>query len=327
MKTQCILWLATLAALPFLLAQPAYMNYQGRLTDDQGRPLVNGLYDVHFRIYDAASGGNLVWGPFSCDGGTDLGHRAKATLVDGRFNVILGPADTEGRSLTIAFQGPNRFVEIRVGAGPAILPRQQFLSAPYALQSTRAQVADIATNLIQSLLDDLVPAGTIVAFGGPTNLVPRGWLWCDGRHLTNIHYRRLYAAIGTAWGNGTYDRSFQTNHHPQPPGTFNLLDLHGVFLRGVHADQTVSDRWGDPDAGNRIGSRWGANQGNQVGTMQTNQIQTHTHSYNTFEWTGTDVRLFDTDDSAGAYAPRTTGAMGGLETRPKNAYVNYIIKY
>jgi microcystin-dependent protein len=331
---RCLIWLATLAALPSVLAQPAYMNYQGRLTDDQGRPLANGLYTVEFAIYDTVSGTNLVWGPFLCDGGTASGHTAMANLVEGRFNVILGPNDTAGGSLTNAFLAAERFVEISVNNGPPIQPRQQFLSAPYALQSQRAQVADIATSLVQELADALCPPGTIVAFGGPTNNLPRGWLLCDGSAVNSNAYPRLYAAIGRAWGDGTQAKDGMPI---TPPSTyhFNLPDLRGLFLRGQTLERQgtnaapqilANNAWGDPDWASRTASRAGGNAGNLVGSVQTNQILAHTHSYlNDYATTG--------DDGSSAWYERydshyeETLPTGGKETRPKNAYVNYMIKY
>src|SRR3989344_5761697 len=41
-------------------AIPPMMNFQGRLTDSGGNPR-NGNFDMAFRIYDASSGGNLLW--------------------------------------------------------------------------------------------------------------------------------------------------------------------------------------------------------------------------------------------------------------------------
>ena len=133
-KTLSIMLLVTSLAAT-ACAQPALINYQGRLLDAAGQPLANGNYKLEFNIYPSAAGGELVWGPFICDDGTGSGHAPKTVVANGRFNVILGPMDTAGRSLANAFSSPERFVEIKVNDGDPIQPRQQFLSAPYALQS------------------------------------------------------------------------------------------------------------------------------------------------------------------------------------------------
>lgn len=51
----------------------------------------------------------------------------------------------------------------------------------------------------------LVPAGTIVEFGGSTP--PDGWLECDGATYNQDKYPDLYGAIGTFYGGGvgTFD--------------------------------------------------------------------------------------------------------------------------
>ena len=55
--------LALLLLIPGLSpAAPAFLNYQGRLVDSAGNPLV-GLQSITFRIYDAAAAGAMIWGP------------------------------------------------------------------------------------------------------------------------------------------------------------------------------------------------------------------------------------------------------------------------
>src|SRR5688500_3232294 len=132
-----LLVMAGALVLP-LSAQPEYINYQGRLNDAAGQPLATGNYTLEFRIYDDPVGAetiNLVWGPFILDGVTGAGHGAAVSVVNGRFNVILGPEDIASRSIRAAFAGEHRFLEIRVNSGAPILPRQQFLSTPYAIKA------------------------------------------------------------------------------------------------------------------------------------------------------------------------------------------------
>ena len=131
MKT--LLRLALCAALlATAQAQPAYMNYQGKLTDNNGQPLPgSGTNLLEFNIYTAATGGSPVWGPFLCDGLVATGHTARTIVSSGRFNVILGPTDTTSRPIQAVFTNSTLFLDIKVN-GPSISPRQQFLSAPYA---------------------------------------------------------------------------------------------------------------------------------------------------------------------------------------------------
>ncbi|HOW96704.1 MAG TPA: hypothetical protein P5567_09315 [Kiritimatiellia bacterium] len=115
---------------------PAVINYQGRLYDPSlggtGGPLT-GVQQIEFRIYDNITGGTLIWGrqfPVSC---TDQGV----------FNVLLNDGGTwlagATNHLPSVFLGSDRFLELTVvGHGSAISPRQQLVSAPYALQAAHA---------------------------------------------------------------------------------------------------------------------------------------------------------------------------------------------
>lgn len=127
------------ALLTTASAQPSYLNYQGRLTDNNGQPLSSsGTNILEFNIYNAATAGTLIWGPFLCDGTAGPGHAAKTIVSSGRFNVILGPSDTTSRSITNVFTNDIVYLEIRANNGTPIQPRQQFLTAPYAFEATHA---------------------------------------------------------------------------------------------------------------------------------------------------------------------------------------------
>lgn len=122
---------------------PALINYQGQLTDALGAPLPTADYVLRFDVYDAATGGVRHWGPQIFDGSTGPGHGAKVPAVQGYFNVMLGPVDTASppRPLTDAFSATNRYVEVTVVGIGTISPRQQVLSAPFALVAEQARTA------------------------------------------------------------------------------------------------------------------------------------------------------------------------------------------
>ncbi|MHC1768187.1 MAG: hypothetical protein AB9869_28600 [Verrucomicrobiia bacterium] len=105
--------------------------------DASGTPLANGDYELSFRIYDAAENGMLTWGPQTFNGQVGTGLGPRIPVVQGRFNVILGPSDTAGNSLSTAFANAPRYLEIKVASNNPIAPRQQILSAPYALNAEK----------------------------------------------------------------------------------------------------------------------------------------------------------------------------------------------
>ena len=151
-----------------------------------------------------------------------------------------------------------------------------------------------------------IPVGTMLPFAGAT--VPAGYLLCDGSSVSRITYASLFTALGTAWGSASGT-------------TFNLPDMRGRFMRGV--DGAANN---DPDKVARTASNTGGNTGNAVGSVQADDFKIHSHGIpvNTSMGAGT-----GSDTSTGALtSTNTTDTAGGsMETRPKNANVNFIIKY
>ena len=196
--------------------------------------------------------------------------------------------------------------------------------------------ADFSTGL---QADSVIPAGAVMPFAGA--VLPAGWLWCDGTSKAiSGTYNRLFQAIGYAHG-GVGGISF------------NVPDYRGRFLRGVDGGAGL-----DPDRNSRTAMNPNGNQGNAVGSIQSDAFQGHFHSLNdpghNHEFradgggpnAGFTVALkvdggggYQTVNRWGNVASTTgisvrdaaTGNHGSInvssETRPENAYVNYIIKY
>ncbi len=95
------------------------VNYQGRLADNAGIPL-DGTYGMSFSLWDAATDGNVVWGPES--------HTA-VPVNGGLFSVGLG-SNTQGGIPTTTWNG-DRYLEITVG-GETLSPRELIRSVPIA---------------------------------------------------------------------------------------------------------------------------------------------------------------------------------------------------
>lgn len=168
--------------------------------------------------------------------------------------------------------------------------------------------------------NNCVPVGTIMAFGGENT--PPGFLLCNGQSLSKDSYPALFAAIGTSWGgNGT--------------PIFYLPDLRGIFLRGWSNGSN-----NDPDRSTRYPIQVGGASADNVGSYQYDTFQGHAHG------PGANFQSFSgkignpTENSGGAGSQlggsTSTGEAVtssfdtirvGNETRPKNAYVKYIIKF
>src|ERR1051325_5305892 len=107
-----VLTVTILSASIFAQHVPELINYQGKLTDDLGQPLATADYTLSFSIYDAPQGGTLKWGPQLFDGLSGPGHGLRVPVVQGHFNVVLGPIDVDNKGIAAAFTDPTRYFEL-----------------------------------------------------------------------------------------------------------------------------------------------------------------------------------------------------------------------
>lgn len=169
-----------------------------------------------------------------------------------------------------------------------------------------ATLTDLSVTRSKIEAAERIPTGCIQSYVGAS--APTGWLLCHGGTVSRTTYADLYAVIGDKFGEG--DGST----------TFDLPDLRGRFLRGW--DNSAGN---DPDSGSRtaIDGNSGASTGDNIGSYQSDQFKSHTHSLNA----GTAQAVLTPGGNNIPTLPSTSGAAGGNETRPVNVYVNYIIKY
>lgn len=133
------------AALAVVPVPPDQVAYSGVLAS-------SGPVDLAARIYDAPSGGTLIFKQ-SFTG---------VVLTDGHFTVNLGPSgeptDAPANPLTTSLRaalagdlaaGPGRFVEITVNADPP-LARVQLVLVPHALRADHALTAGVATQALDT---------------------------------------------------------------------------------------------------------------------------------------------------------------------------------
>jgi hypothetical protein len=153
---------------------------------------------------------------------------------------------------------------------------------------------------------------------------------CDGSALDSKDpkYIALFSAIGQSWGNGS--TSSPGARQPAIPGKtdFNAPDLRGYFLRG--RDPGGLDR--DPDSTDRKRTSLlqGGATGNDVGSYEADAFERHQHGLK-LELASGEWHSYITNDWASITkknpAADTELAGKSSETRPKNAAVNYYIKY
>jgi microcystin-dependent protein len=206
------------------------------------------------------------------------------------------------------------------------------VSAPSLSATTMSVTAVMAANMTASLLTATTVSGTSITasafFGDGSHLTglfnlpvgtilpyassstPPGYLECNGASYSTSTFPNLYSAIGCTWGcSGS---------------NFNIPDLRGVFPRGWNHSITTTTYTGDYDAVSRSTISTGGNSGDKVGSYEADQFASHTHTYYSPSTGGNAGQ----GASSGSWGAATqTGGAGGNETRPKNAFVMYIIKY
>lgn len=118
-------------AYPLVAQMPRTISYQGLLTQANGEPIVDGTYELVTRLFNAESGGTLLW---------EENHTT--AVRRGLFSVYLG----EQVPLTSVDMSQRMFLETAIVGGP-VFPRTRLAMVPMAM---RAMLADSAKGLTQT---------------------------------------------------------------------------------------------------------------------------------------------------------------------------------
>ncbi len=115
----CLFTINTTAQIPRII------SYQGIITEPDGTPKPDGLYNLTLSIYEQANGGTSIW--FTTE---------TVNLKSGLFHIYLGSS----KPLTLNFDRPY-WLGIRISNEPELTPRLPFSASPYSISSIYADTA------------------------------------------------------------------------------------------------------------------------------------------------------------------------------------------
>ena len=175
------------------------------------------------------------------------------------------------------------------------------------------ETTDFGANWPINITGSAGPIGHVAAYAG--NVVPLGYLECNGAAVSRTTYVSLFGVCGILYGAG------------DSTTTFNLPDLRGYFVRGWAGG-------GGVDVGRVLGSTQADLVGpiTDPGHKHTDAGHTHpTNAGGSFSVAaGGDYTLVagatNTGSGVADIQSSVTGITGGAETRPKNVAMMYIIK-
>lgn len=181
----------------------------------------------------------------------------------------------------------------------------QIIAGVPAMKIKGNKVLEINDILFENLL---LPSGSVIEYAGDT--APNGWLICDGSAISRQKYSKLFEVIGTTYGSGDGD------------STFNLPNLKGKIPVGLNSD----------DSDFNILGKTG---GEKTHILKSNEMPSHNHRQTvTASRTGSGStyvswnanNLFGNTDTA---ARNTLNTGGGEAHNNLQPYIvlNYIIKY
>jgi microcystin-dependent protein len=233
------------------------------------------------------------------DAKTDLGHtHTESDITDLQAYALIGHTHVEADITDLQ----NYALVGHTHVEADILDLQAYLlDAPGSIGADDEYYARRNGNW-ESISTAAGTVGEIVAW--PHEDIPQDFLACDGQSYNAVTFAALFAVIGYRYGGSG--------------ANFNVPDLRGEFIRGW-----ANGSGNDPDRASRTDSGDGT-VGDFVGTKQDGEFASHQHN----------TTIGKTASSTGAggasgqpAAGVNTTSAGGSETRPRNVYMQYIIRY
>lgn len=173
-------------------AIPQMINFQGRLTDDEGQP-ITGTRNFEFSIYNDPTSelvADRLWGPETQD---------SVPIAGGIFSVQLGSFVPIGQNV---FDSPNCWLEIEV-QGSKLTPRQQIIAHAYSYITEKSYTLTEGANVNNVSISTLTLSGSRMYLLGGEDGEP-GVFYIE-RKNTNYPVNTQDLAIRLTGSGGSYD--------------------------------------------------------------------------------------------------------------------------
>lgn len=278
---------------------PLQFTYQGRLTNSNGVPVATSVTGI-FQVVKGGDATSAIVLPAL------VVHSETNVItpdVNGTFSHVLGTQPGTPITLSaIADGNTSRWISVSLDDAE-LLPRQQIVSVPYAIQ---AIVADLP--------------GTIKLFAGAN--IPAGWHLCHGQSLDRLAYAPLFETIGTNFGFAN-------------ASTFRVPDMRGRVPMGSGQGSGLSNRVLAETLGSQTHTQTVANMPshNHGGSTTGVDNQDGTDWPRDFLGSGALIRWSTTGAQAGSryFLAHTHGINSQGDGQPHNIIqpslvLNYIIK-
>ena len=153
-----------------------------------------------------------------------------------------------------------------------------------------------------------IPTGSLVPFAGA--VIPEGYLLCNGAAVSRTTYAKLFAVIGTLWGSGDGET------------TFNLPDFSDKFIEGTTSTDNVG-KFLEAGLPNIIGTSNYAEPGNNISSYpQSGAFYNSKALGSNLHWNASSTPL-----SLAFDASRSSSMYGATKTvQPRSFYTLMIIK-
>lgn len=159
----------------------------------------------------------------------------------------------------------------------------------------KIQLKDAEGNLYYpNTLSDALPIGSMIPYS--SEVIPNGFLPCDGSEVSRTEYKELFAVIGITYGEGDGET------------TFNLPDKRGRVSVGLDKRQEEFNSISLKDGEKEV-------------TLKTENLPSHSHDVNDFSYNRWGVGVTGYNDAAGYNTPSIRGLTGagssnGLKAAP-----------